>query len=128
MKKFDERNESKKKINNSKKRFFINEKEVRYVRLWVNVWFEEDWKWKDFKRPIIVVKKVWNLFCVLPMTTKGKESSFYFTLSKDYFWKKSSIILSQIKVIDKSRFIEKLWKVKEVDFFLIKQKLKELLL
>jgi len=62
------------------------------------------------------------------MTTKGKDSKSYYRLSDIYFGKTSRIILSQIKVIDKARFIKDLGIITDGDFKDVKEKLKALLL
>ncbi len=64
------------------------------------------------------------MFLCIPLTTKGKDSScFYIKLSDNYFQKKSYIITSQPKAIDKKRFIEKMGILSETDFESIKKEL-----
>ena len=114
---------------------FINEREVWYISLWLNIWSEENGK-RFFRRPVLVVKKVWNLFFVVALTSKGKEKNrFYHKLSDVLFNEKnqkyinsSYCILSQVRVIDKKRFTEIAWSVWDKEFIFIKQKLRELLL
>lgn len=107
MKQFDSWNDFKKVVNSNSSNFHVREREIRYVHLWINIGFEEDGKGDEFRRPVVVLKKVGNMFAVLPMTTKGKDSFFYYTLSDQYFSKISRIILSQWRALDKSRFIDK---------------------
>ena len=68
------------------------------------------------------------MFLVAPMTTKGKESRFYYTLPETYFNRPSRVILSQIKMIDKKRLTHKLGELGEEDFRQLKEKLKALVL
>ena len=139
---YDERNETKKEIHfegdeHTKKTasFYINEREIRYVRLWVNIGYEENWK-SGFLRPVMIIRKVWSLFFVVALTSKGKDKNrFYHKLTNVIFNEKnkkykdtSYCILSQVRVIDKRRFTEIMWLVSDEEFFRIKQKLKELLL
>ncbi len=70
MKRFDERNGLKKQVNEKRSIFYVKEREIWYAHLGHNVGFEEDGKGKDFKRPVLVLKKIGNVFAVLPMTTK----------------------------------------------------------
>jgi len=108
--------------------FFVKEWQVWFINQWENIWTESNWKWKFFKRAVLVLKKVWNLFFVVSMTTKWKENNkFYYNLDKSYFNKKSAVILSQVKVIDKNRFFEEIWIISENDFEKIKKELKNLL-
>ncbi len=102
--------------------------EIWYVNIWVNIWNESLWKWDFFKRPVLIIKKVWNLFFVVSMTTKWKENNkFYFKIDEKYFNKKSYLVLSQVKTIDKKRFIVKIWKISNKDFYEIKKELQEFL-
>lgn len=135
LNKFNIWNEMKKSIHLKQVDFFIKNREMWFVSLWQNIWFEEDWK-QEFKRPVLVIKKVWNMFFVIPLTSKWKqENIFYHKMKTAIFnennqkYKDSSFcILSQVKVIDKKRFLENIWYVKESEFIEIKEKLKELLL
>ncbi|EKD24532.1 MAG: hypothetical protein ACD_80C00212G0005 [uncultured bacterium (gcode 4)] len=131
---YNEWNETKKDIHfeideHAKKieSFYVNEREIRYVRLWLNVGFEENGK-RGFIRPVLVIKKVWNLFFVIPMTTKIKSSHFYHRLQSVKFSRPSSLILSQARVIDKKRFEKILGEVDIAEFLQIKKLLKELYL
>lgn len=128
MKQFDLRNILKQKIDAHRHEFYVKERQIRYVHLGQNIGFEEDGKWIDFKRPVLVLKKIWNQFWVLPMTTKWKDSRFYYRLADIYFNKPSRVILSQLRAIDKSRFIKEIGSVNEGDFLDIKEKLKALML
>ena len=89
--------------------FYINTKEIWYAKLGINVWYEQDGK-TEFKRAILVIKKLGNLFLVLPMTTKQKENRYHYKL-QSFKGKPSWLILSQIKTIDKNRFIEKIGEI-----------------
>lgn len=70
MKNFDQWNELKKLVNRNRPTFYVKEREIRYAHLGHNVGYEQDGKGKDFKRPVLVLKKIGNVFLVLPMTTK----------------------------------------------------------
>ena len=99
--------------------------EIWYVNIWVNIWFESMWKWKMYKRPVLVVKKLWSMFLCISMTTKWKNNRFYYKLNNKYFNKSSYLILSQVKSNDYKRFVEKLWKLEHKDFYKIKKELKK---
>lgn len=49
MKQFDKWNKLKNKVNEKQPEFFVNEREVRYAHLGLNVGYEEDGKGVDFK-------------------------------------------------------------------------------
>jgi len=66
--------------------FFINNREIWYISVWANIWNEVYWKSHNFKRPVLVIKKVWNLFFCVSLTTKWRIwSKFNFHLDKKYF-------------------------------------------
>ena len=62
------------------------------------------------------------------MTSGGKDTKFYYRIPDRYFGKASRIILSQVRVLDKARFIDKIGMLSEGDFADVKEKLKALLL
>lgn len=134
--KFDDWNKQKKIIHVKElEEFYIKPREIWFVKLGINIWFEENWK-KEFRRPVLVIKKVWNLYFTVAMTTKWKSNNkFYHKLNSVVFNERnqkhkdeSYIILSQVKVIDKKRFTENIGDLPESEFFEIKEKLKVLLL
>ncbi len=132
---FDHWNIEKKIIHFSEMRkFYVNPREIWYVKMGQNVGNEENGKNK-FKRPVLILKIIGNMIFVVAMTTQGKKSSpFYHKIKKSKFNKKhikkdrSYVILSQVKSMDKKRFIEKMGVVKKDEFEFIKQKLREILL
>ena len=77
---FDKWNNLKKEINSKKQKFYVKQREVWSVRMWKNVWFEEDWKWEDFERPVLVLKKIWIMYLCISMTTQWKDNDFYYKL------------------------------------------------
>ena len=142
MKLFDVRNILKSKIHWSYKdkeylqSFYVNQREIRYCHLGINVWYEEDGKWNEFRRPVLILKKIWSLYRVAPMTSVPKDNNrFYHILDNNAIEyhqetakvEKSWIILSQIKVIDKTRFIYKASEIDKVEFEKVIKKLKILL-
>jgi mRNA interferase MazF len=125
---FQQRGLLKPKIHNKQVTFYVNEREVWYIHLGVNIGFEEDGKWGDSKRPVLIIKKVGNLFFVVPLTTKGKDNNiFYHRINDGTFEVDSRAILSQVKMIDKNRCIEIIGELSKDDFIIIKKKLKVLL-
>lgn len=126
--KYNKWNKLKQEINSIElKEFYIKERQVWYIHNWVNVWYESNWKWVDFKRPVLVLKKVGALFFIATMTTKWKNSKFFYKLEDETFWKDSYVTLSQVKIIDKRRFFEHIWIVNVNDFVKIKNELQNIL-
>ena len=128
--KYNNWNSLKQEINFWKeKEFYVNPREIWYINVWANIWSETFWKSFNFKRPVLVIKKVWNLFFCVSLTTKWRIwSKFNYKLDEKYFDKKDSFInLSQIKTFDKKRFIKNIWILDKEDFEKIKKELKILL-
>ena len=125
-KNFDKWNELKKEIDIGENNLYPKVWEIWYINIWINIWNESLWKWKDFKRAFLIIKKIWNMFFWASMTTQWKDGNyFYIRISDRYFNKKSYIIKSQLKSIDKKRFIEKMWILTNKDFYNIKKELIE---
>lgn len=101
--------------------FFIKERQIWWISFWYNIWKEIFWKWNDFKRPFLILKKAWNMYIWLPLTINWKYTNFYYDLWNNYTNEKSYLIFSQIKSFDKKRFIEKIWTVSNEDFEKIKK-------
>ncbi len=115
--------------------FYVNQREIWFTKMGQNIGFEENGK-SSFLRPVLVLKKVGNLFFTVALTSKGKSNNlFYHEIvegkfnSKNLKYKNSSFaILSQVKVMDKKRFTEKMGIVSQEELENIQKKLKELLL
>ena len=67
------------------------------------------------------------MFFWASITTQWKDNNiFYLRISDKYFDKKSYIIKSQLKSVDRKRFIEKILELSNKDFYNIKKNLKNL--
>ena len=123
---FDEWNELKKDIHFwEAKNILIESGDIWYINIRLNIGSESIWKWKDYKRPVLVIKKLWNMFLCISMTTKWKEDNkFYYKINDKYFNKNSYLVLSQVKSIDKKRFIKRIWSISKIDLTIIKKELK----
>lgn len=91
-----------------------------------NVGSESYGKGKDFRRPILIYKKLSTDLCIaLPMTSKEKKSGSWFidvTFGGQTAW----VLLYQIRVLNKKRFQRKIGELDEKDFLRVKQKLEKL--
>lgn len=131
---FDKWNENKKGIHKTNfDNVFINEREIWFTKMGVNIWFEQNWK-DDFLRPVLVLKKVGNLFFTVALTSKWKiNNRFYYKftnidLQNPKYKESSFAILSQVKIMDKKRFFENVGNISEDDFSELKKKLRDFLL
>lgn len=98
--------------------------EIWNIYNWINIGYESIWKWDKYERPVLVLKKLWQIYLCITMTTKWKDNNiFYYKLNNNYFNKKSYLTLSQWKCIDWKRFIKKIWELSHRDLFLIKKEI-----
>lgn len=106
---------------------FFKEREVWWVTLGANIGFEQDGKGEEFRRPIIILKK-FNQFVVLtvPLTTKIKKNKYYFSIDIGDGIPRMAII-SQLRLIDTKRLIDKLATLDEGSFIKIKDAIKAML-
>lgn len=89
--------------------------------------FEQDGKGETFLRPIIILRKFNNeIFWAIPLTSTIKKSKHYFAVTLED-GRKSSAILSQIRLIDAKRLSHKIDNVKPAEFEELKKKLKDLI-
>ncbi len=103
-------------VNNVAGHPFFHEREIWYCYLGENVGFEQDGKGDLFMRPIIVLRKFnQEIFWGLPLTSTLKSSKYYSVVDFG-LGKKSSVILSQIRLIDAKRLSHKIGVVSEEEF------------
>lgn len=126
QKEFDKWNEKKKEIHKKTSKKLFKEWDIWWCSLWVNIKSESYWKWEDFRRPVLVLKKLSSDTCiVLPLSSQIKEWSWF--ANYDLHWKNYTALLYQIKMIHINRLQRRLWELDETDFINIKKRLKNLL-
>lgn len=123
LKDFDKWNNKKKRINQKETSLnhFVNEREIWWCSLGLNIGYEQDGKNEEFERPVLVIKKfnreiVW----IVPLTTIAKDNKFHYKLNSN----KSFVILSQIRLISTKRLIRRAEKIAEIEFKEIVEKIK----
>lgn len=108
VKDFDNWNIEKKKTNSANPRVFFHIREVWWCKLGINVGFEQDGKNSQFSRPVVILKTYSiNAALIVPLTSKDKKGSYYFDIGK-IGGRDAKAALSQVRFIDKRRFIKKL--------------------
>jgi len=108
------------------KELFFHEREIWWASLGVNIGFEQDGKNETFERPILVVKKFnRHVLWVLPLTSKERIGKYYYQI--EYQGEKSTVILSQLRLISSKRLIRKIRKLSSSEFKEIKDILKSFL-
>jgi mRNA interferase MazF len=118
---FDARNEEKKYVSELPIRRYPQAKEIWNVKLWLNVWEEENGRWW-FVRPVLVVKRIGSLVFCVPMTTQIRYTIFSYELTTSSITdKKSALLLSQWRVLDRRRFRKQIGHISSKEFLYIKK-------
>ncbi|MFT6502916.1 MAG: mRNA interferase MazF [Crocinitomicaceae bacterium] len=127
---FDDWNKEKKKINDKENpKFFIKPRQIWFTKMGENVGFEENGK-DHFLRPVLVIKKIGNMFFTVALTSRGKGKNYFYhkleklTLKNPKYLSSSFVILSQVKVMDKKRFTEHVGSVTTDEFDVVIKKLR----
>lgn len=116
----------KKEINEVQPNFY-KEREIRWCSLGINIGSEQDGTSKSYRRPVLVIKGFSRNVClILPLTTSISKNPYYFPIGK-IEGKESSVILSQIRLIDTKRLHDSLGYVNKLKFEEIKKAFKKLI-
>jgi mRNA interferase MazF len=108
------------------KRLFFKEAEVWWVHLGLNIGFEMNGKDKDFRRPVVIIKKYNRFsFLALPLTTVKKESKYSFCVGK-VSGKDAYANLSQLRSVDSKRLVRKVGFIRKEQLYNLKKKLVEI--
>ncbi len=126
-KNFDKWNKIKKETDNIKNIIKFQERHILFMKIGVNVGYEQDGKGEEFLRPVLVYKKFnKRIFLGIPLTSKEKLDKFHF----QFEYKKgvkSFAILSQIKLFDVKRAKYYHGKISKDYFNKLQQKLLDLI-
>jgi mRNA interferase MazF len=103
-------------IDKKGKRVFFHEREVWWCSVGTNVGFEINGKGPHFARPVIIFRKFNNeAFWAIPLTTKDKVNKFYTPVDlRDSIQRKA--VLSQLRLLDSKRLLDKIGTVTKHDF------------
>ena len=124
IKDFKKWHDKKRFLHNEKVRPFFHEREVWFCTLGLNVGFEQDGSGEEFLRPIVVIKKFNNeVFWGLPLTKIVKRGKYYYQFNIEGKKDISTVVLSQIRLIDAKRLQYKIGDLGEKDFLEIKKHL-----
>lgn len=125
---FKQWHEKKARIHADKQRPFFHEREVWFVSLGANVGFEQDGRGAQFLRPVVVIRKFNNeVLWVLPLTKHAKKDKYYMQVAIANSNEPSTVILSQIRLIDAKRLQYKICALSVDEFKELKKRLAALL-
>ena len=125
--KYSKWNALKQELNKEKEIPYFREWQAWFINMWLNIWFEQNWKKDDFKRPVLIVKKFnKDMFIWIALTKTIKKWKFYYELDivKEF---KSYAILSQIKMYSSNRLISHIWWVDLITLKDIKKKINKII-
>ena len=124
---FDSWNKKKKKIHAESENKYYKPREIWWCALGTNVGFEQDGTGEDNGRPVLIIVGFSKEVClVVPLTTSKKHNKYYIDIGK-VVGKGSSAIISQVRLIDTKRFINKLGVLDETTFRKIRKAVKDLI-
>ena len=107
QKNFDAWNSNKKKINENLSNKMYHTREIWWCYLGLNVGYEQDGSGAEFMRPVLVLKGLSRYVClIIPLTTSTKKNPYHSSLGI-VAGKESFAIISQIRLIDTKRLINK---------------------
>lgn len=105
---FDLWNLNKKQINGVNENKFYHQRDIWWCALGVNVGFEQDGTGENFQRPVLILKGFSKHVClVVPLTTSLKNNPYHISLGT-ITNKPSTAIISQLRLVDTKRLINKI--------------------
>ncbi len=121
MKDFDTWNKKKNIIEQKSQSIHVQEREIWWCSLGINIGQEQDGKGNLYERPVLIFKKFNNnAVLVIPMSSKPKQGQYTYYSSEHC----STFILSQIRLISTKRLNRKKGKQISLDLFdLLKDRL-----
>ncbi len=124
---FNNWNDLKQNINAKNVVINIQEGNIYFLSMGQNIGTESYGKGELFLRPVIVYKKLGkNSFVGIPLTSKIKEGSYYFTFNRKND-KKNTAMINQIKTFDTKRIVSYNGKISKNVMHDLSKKLEEFL-
>jgi len=123
---FDSWNAFKKQLDTNQKIPTFQEREIWWCSIGINVGHEENGKNQDYSRPILIIRKFNNhIFWGVPLTTQIKEKHYYHRI--DFKEREQCVMLSQIRLLESKRLTDRMGKLPQQQFEVIKKTLKAML-
>lgn len=104
---FDIWNEKKKAINASEDIKLYHEREIWWFSLGLNVGYEQDGTGKENQRPVLVLKGFSKFVCLIIPLTISKKKNLYHVSVGTVDGKEATAIISQLRLIDTRRLVNK---------------------
>lgn len=119
-------NEKKQKLDKNIRVLQFKESEVWWCHIGINIGEETYGKGENFRRPVIILKKLSGNSCVvMPTTTKQREGSWYFKFTNKHLdrW----AMMNQMRFISANRLSVKESEMHQEDFKKLKKSVADLL-
>ncbi len=114
------------RIHTARRVLYFRQKEIWWAALGANIGFEQNGKNETFERPVLILRKFSkDMFLGVPLTSKIKTGFYYFDLTNA--GTKSSVILSQVRLMSSKRLLRRMGFIKTEIFVQIKERLKEII-
>ncbi|MBC7982151.1 type II toxin-antitoxin system PemK/MazF family toxin [Candidatus Parcubacteria bacterium] len=127
IEKYNDWNIKKQNINFSDNEdIYFKEMDIWWCSIGLNIGSESYGKGRDFRRPILIIRKLSDDLCIaLPLTSKNKIGTWFVdVLLND---ENRTVMLYQIRTLNRKRFQRKMGEVGIKDFNKVKEKLEKLL-
>ncbi len=113
---FDAWNKNKQQIHKNGEHKLYGAREIWWCSLGVNIGFEQDGTGSNGERPVLVLKGFSKQVClVIPLTSSPKKNPYHFPLGM-IDGRNAFAIMSQIRLIDTKRLINKIGMVDQTIF------------
>ncbi len=127
MKDFDTWNNQKKGTDTTGTNKWCNERDIWWCRLGLNVGFEQDGKGTDFSRPVLILRTFGiRTALIVPLTTSKKQDRYHVFVG-EVLKGESSVIITQMRLVDTKRLDDKRGRVSVEQFEIIRKAIKDLL-
>jgi len=127
QKDFDKWNKRKIDIHNINKSKLYHTRQIWWCSLGVNVGFEQDGDGKEYQRPVLIYKGFSKDTCLIfPLTTSESKHKMRVPIGKIED-KNASVIISQPRLIDTKRLVEKVGFLDKQIFEIIRKAVRDTL-
>lgn len=124
---FDRWNEIKKELHENEIRKLYHAREIWWCSLGENIGFEQDGDGTEYQRPVLILKGLSKNTClIIPLTASPHKHPMRIPLGL-VEKKEASAIISQMRVVDTKRFINKICFVDKKIFETIRKIVKDML-
>lgn len=125
QKDFDRWHEKKKRIDAAEFRDFVNEREVWWCTLGVNIGVEQDGSPDAFERPVLIVRKFnKEMVLVVPLTSTPRRTPFHIVVRHQGL--EFAAVISQVRLISTKRLARKIYQMDAAIFAEVVARLRSL--